>query len=55
VRTRAVLLLGLLAAACEDPRPPLLYQAIPVERRDIVVSAQAAGSVEPHVTVEVKS
>ena len=55
MRIRPVLLLGLFAAACEDPRPPVLYQAISVERRDIVVSALAAGSVEPHVTVEVKS
>jgi HlyD family secretion protein len=55
VRIGPLLLLGLLAAACEDPRPPVLYQAVPVERRDIVVSAEAAGSIEPHVTVEVKS
>jgi HlyD family secretion protein len=49
------LLVPLLAAACSEPDPPLVYQAIPVERRDIVVSAQAAGTVEPEIAVEVKS
>jgi HlyD family secretion protein len=44
-----------LLAACSEPAPPPVYQAIPVERRDIVVSAEAAGVVEPEVTVEVKS
>jgi len=31
------------------------YQAVPVERRDIVVSAQASGAIQPDTTVEVKS
>ncbi|HXG43294.1 MAG TPA: efflux RND transporter periplasmic adaptor subunit [Gemmatimonadales bacterium] len=45
-----------LAAACakeEAPRP--VYQAVPVARRDIVVSARANGTIEPDTTVEVKS
>ncbi|HEY7613592.1 MAG TPA: efflux RND transporter periplasmic adaptor subunit [Gemmatimonadales bacterium] len=44
-----------LLAACkkEDPQP--VYQAIPVARRDIVVSAQASGTIQPDTVVEVKS
>jgi HlyD family secretion protein len=33
----------------------LVYQAVPVETRDIVVSAEAAGVIEPDTLVEVKS
>jgi HlyD family secretion protein len=55
VPLRLLLLVGLVSAACDDPRPSLVYRAIPVERRDILVSAEAAGTIEPHVTVEVKS
>jgi HlyD family secretion protein len=32
-----------------------VYEAVPVERRDIHVSAEAAGTIEPDITVEVKS
>lgn len=49
------LALCLLAAACREAPTPLVYQAVPVQRRDIVVSAQAAGIVEPDITVDVKS
>jgi len=45
----------LLLFACKEGTPPVTYQAVPVERRDIVVSAQASGSVLPDTTVEVKS
>jgi HlyD family secretion protein len=45
----------LLTVACAKPVPVPVYQAIPVERRDIVVSAQASGSVQPDTTVQVKS
>ena len=45
----------LLMAACKKEEPPVTYQAVPVERRDIVVSAQASGTVQPDTTVEVKS
>src|ERR671920_2620382 len=41
--------------ACKDEKPPPAYQAVPVERRDIVVSAQASGAIQPDTTVEVKS
>ena len=41
--------------ACKKEAPPSAYQAVPVERRDIVVSAQASGTVQPDTIVEVKS
>ncbi len=47
--------LALGAAACKKEVPPPIYQAVPVESRDIVVSARASGSVEPDTLVEVKS
>ena len=50
------ILCGVMAAACGAEAPPApVYQAVPVERREIVVSAEAAGVIEPYVTVEVKS
>jgi HlyD family secretion protein len=52
--TMTVGLLGILTA-CKKEAPPPAYQAVPVERRDIVVSAQASGSIQPDTTVEVKS
>jgi HlyD family secretion protein len=55
MRVRHLLLLSLVVAACGEPQRPLVYQAVPVEHRDIVVSARAAGTIEPHVAVEVKS
>lgn len=47
----------LALAACGKPKAPVatLYQAISVERRDIVVSARANGVIQPDTTVEVKS
>jgi HlyD family secretion protein len=47
--------LSVLAGACKKEVPQVVYRAVPVERRDIVVSAQAAGAVQPDTTVEVKS
>ena len=46
----------LLATACqtEEAEAPI-YQMVPVTTRDIIVSASAAGTVEPVLTVEVKS
>src|SRR5215204_5247964 len=44
-----------LTAACKKEEPPVPYQAVPIERRDIVVSAQASGTIQPDTTVEVKS
>jgi HlyD family secretion protein len=45
----------LLLSACKKEEPPVPYQAVPAERRDIVVSAQASGTIQPDTTVEVKS
>ena len=33
----------------------VVYQSVPVERRNIVVSAQANGTIQPDTVVEVKS
>jgi HlyD family secretion protein len=52
---RVTILALILAAACKKEEPPVPYQAVPVERRDIVVSAQASGTIQPDTTVEVKS
>lgn len=55
-RALATLACGAIAAACGADLPAApVYQVVPVERREIVVSAEAAGVIEPHVTVEVKS
>jgi HlyD family secretion protein len=51
----AVAAILLSAGACKKAVAPVPYQAVPVERRDIVVSAQASGAVQPDTTVEVKS
>ncbi len=45
----------LMAAGCKDEPKPVVYQAVPVEKRDIVVSARASGTVQPDTVVEVKS
>ena len=47
-------LLTLTFAGCKKETPPVAYQALPVERRDIVVSAQASGAIQPDTTVEVQ-
>ncbi|MGI9342126.1 MAG: efflux RND transporter periplasmic adaptor subunit [Gammaproteobacteria bacterium] len=48
-------LAALAVAGCEQPEPPALYDSGPVIRRDIVVAVEAAGVIEPSLTVEVKS
>ena len=50
-----VLIGAVLLGACQKPAPPPVYQAVPVERRDIIVSAQASGAINPDTTVQVKS
>jgi len=46
----------ILTIACQEQETEApIYQMVPVVRRDIVVSASAAGTVEPVLTVEVKS
>ena len=49
----AGLLLALLG--CKKEVQPVVYQAVPVERRDVVVSARATGTIQPDTVVEVKS
>ncbi|MGH7582638.1 MAG: efflux RND transporter periplasmic adaptor subunit [Gemmatimonadales bacterium] len=45
----------LLLGACHKAPPAVVYQAVPVVRRDIVVTAEAAGAINPDTTVQVKS
>jgi HlyD family secretion protein len=44
-----------VAAACSNANPAPSYIEAPVQRRDIVVTASAAGTVQPLLTVDVKS
>jgi HlyD family secretion protein len=44
-----------LSIGCKKEPEKIVYQAVPVARRTIVVSAQAAGAIQPDTTVEVKS
>lgn len=46
---------GGAVAACGKAESAPLYEALPVERRTIVVSASASGAIEPVLTVDVKS
>jgi HlyD family secretion protein len=41
--------------ACSHAAPPRPYLEFPVERRDIIVSSQASGTIEPDTVIEVKS
>jgi HlyD family secretion protein len=45
----------LVAAGCKEKPKVVVYQAVPVERRSIIVSARATGTVQPDTVVEVKS
>ncbi len=49
----ALLLAGL--AGCSKKQTTQSYEAVPVERRNLVVSASASGAIEPVLTVDVKS
>jgi HlyD family secretion protein len=51
----AAILPAVLLSACKKEKPAVVYQALPVEHRNIVVSAQASGTVQPDTVVEVKS
>jgi HlyD family secretion protein len=50
-----VLAIAAVAWACGEEEELPVYQAVPVSTRDIVVTASAAGAIEPITTVEVKS
>jgi len=49
----AVLLTAI--AGCHKTQATQSYEAVPVERRNLVVSASASGAIEPVLTVDVKS
>jgi HlyD family secretion protein len=53
VKRFLALLLGL--AACHKAQPAPLYEKVPVEHRDIVVTASASGAIQPILTLSVKS
>ncbi len=50
-----LVLTAISVAACSKPPPEPVFRQAPVERRDITVNVEAAGIIEPSVTVEVKS
>jgi len=51
----AAALLLASVAACHKTQATQSYEAVPVERRNLVVSASASGAIEPVLTVDVKS
>ncbi len=53
--SRAVVVLLTAVSACHQTQANVSYEAVPVERRNIVVSASASGAIEPVLTVDVKS
>ncbi|MFQ5635000.1 MAG: efflux RND transporter periplasmic adaptor subunit [Gammaproteobacteria bacterium] len=53
--TLTAAVVALILAGCEQAEPPTLYDSGSVMRRDIVVAVEAAGVIEPSLTVEVKS
>lgn len=46
---------GVLAAACQQAQTAPLYEKVPVEHRDIVVTVLASGVIQPTLTFSVKS
>jgi HlyD family secretion protein len=46
---------ALLVAGCSEETEAPVYQMVPVSMRDITVSASAAGTIEPILTVDIKS
>jgi HlyD family secretion protein len=51
-----VFLTAVVVTGCGKPaEAPTTYETAPVTRRDVVVSVEAAGQIEPAVTVELKS
>jgi len=51
----SILCCALVLSGCEQKQEPVIYKSASVERRDIIVAVEAAGVVEPFLTVEVKS
>jgi len=54
-RQTLVLIAAAIASGCAKPAPAPVYQALAVERRNIIVSAQASGSIKPDTLIEVRS
>ncbi len=54
-RTFRIAFLAAGLAACKKAQPAAVYEKVPVERRDIVVTAAAAGAIQPLLNVDVKS
>ena len=52
---RAVAAVALAFGACAKAQPAPLYEKVPVERRDVVVTAVGLGIVQPRLTFSVKS
>lgn len=51
-----LLMIGIVGlTGCEKPKEVQIYENAPVIRRDIIVAVEAAGTIEPSLTVEVKS
>jgi len=42
-------------AGCHKTQTPQAYEAVAVQRRNLIVSASASGAIEPVLTVDVKS
>ena len=42
-------------AGCHKTQTPRAYEAVPVQRRNLIVSPSASGTIEPVLTVDVKS
>lgn len=55
LRVLWILLVPFLAIGCARQGEAPLYEAVPVTRRDLVVSVVASGQLEPVLTVDVKS
>jgi HlyD family secretion protein len=55
MRTLVPLVALLTGVGCKEKPKVVVYQAVPVERRSIIVSARATGTVQPDTVVEVKS
>ncbi|MEI2718779.1 MAG: efflux RND transporter periplasmic adaptor subunit [Gemmatimonadales bacterium] len=54
IRLLAVLAL-VTATACKKEEPVPVYEAVAIGKRDIIVTAQAAGAINPDTIVDVKS
>ena len=48
-------LAAVASLACAEPEAVVVYRTVALDTRDIEVTAQAAGVIEPDTTVEVKS